>query len=322
MTLTLPLRASALALSLGAACLLLASQSPAYCRTRTCNPTKSICDHDKLTDCIITGELLHWRNGCVSFSVNQMGSPLRNISFDTADNLITDAFSKWLAADCGDGNRPALAVNNFGPTACGERGYNPKGPNSNEWMFIDSAWMPLNDAHTLALTTVTHHPTGEILDVDVEINSANSLITTGDTNIGADLESIVTHEAGHFLGLAHSEVTTATMFGSYLPGNPSMRDLDPDDVLAICAAYPQGRPVASSSCEPRGGFTKQCSDELSTGGCGCHVASPEDKGLSSKRQSLPLTTSGFSLVGAAFALWVRRRRRNPTNNCDCPEISR
>jgi len=243
--------------------------------------------------------------------VNQAGSPLRQISFDTADNLITDAFSKWLAADCGGGKRPALAVNNFGPTACGERGYNPKGPNSNEWMFIDSGWMPLNDAHTLALTTVTHHPTGQILDVDVEINSANSLITTDDTNVGADLESIVTHEAGHFLGLAHSEVTKATMFSSYLPGDPFMRDLDPDDVAAICAVYPAGRPVAKPSCEPRGGFTQQCLEELSTGGCGCHVASSGGKCVPSGRRTLPLTTSGFVLMGAAFVLWVRRRRQTP-----------
>jgi len=264
-----------------------------------------------MTGCIITGEFLHWTNGCVSFSVNEVGSPLRKISFDTADNVITDAFSKWLAADCGRGTRPVLAVQNFGPTACGEHVYNKKGPNSNEWMFIDSEWMHLSDANTLALTTVSFdEDTGEILDVDVEINSANNLITTGDTDIGADLESIVTHEAGHFLGLAHSEVYAATMFATYLPGNPAMRDLDPDDVAAICAAYPAGRPVTSQSCDPRRGFTKQCSEEQSTGGCSCHIASPEAKGMPSKRQTLPITTSGFALIGAALALWVRRRRRS------------
>ncbi len=239
---------------------------------------------------------------------------MRKISFDTADNLVTDAFSKWLAADCGGGKHPVLAAQNFGPTACGEHVYNKKGPNSNEWTFVDSKWMDLMDAHTLALTTVTYADTGEIFDADVEINSANNLITTGDTDIGTDLESIVTHEAGHFLGLAHSEITTATMFSSYLPGNPFMRDLDPDDVTAICAAYPQGRPVASSSCEPRRGFTKQCSDELSTGGCGCYIASSKGKGMPSKRQSLPLTTSGFSLLGTALVLWVRRKRRNTTRH--------
>ncbi len=167
------------------------------------------------------------------------------------------------------------------------------------------------DVHTLALTSMTYDDiTGEIFDADVEINSANNLITTGDTNIGADLVSIVTHEAGHFLGLAHSEKATATMFGNYSPGDPFMRDLDPDDVAAICAAYPQGRPVASSSCEPRRGFTKQCSDELSTGGCGCYIASPEDQGTRSRHQRLPLTTSGFSLIGTAFVLWIRRKRRS------------
>lgn len=314
MTLNSPFRASALALSLGAACLLLPSQSSAFCRTRTCDPSESMCDKDRF-GCVTSGEFLHWKSGCVSFSVNQAGSPLRKISFDTADNLITDAFSKWLAADCGNGTRPVIRVDNFGPTACGEHIYNSTGPNSNEWMFVDSEWMHQSDSHTLALTSVSYNPTtGEIYDADVEINSAKRPIAE-DPNIGADLESIVTHEAGHFLGLSHSEKPEATMFASYSPGNsmdtpPFMRDLAEDDVLAICEAYPAGRPVTSQSCDPRRGFTKQCSEEQSTGGCSCHIASPEAKGMPSKRQTLPITTSGFALIGAALALWVRRRRRS------------
>ncbi len=308
-----PLCSSALALGLGAACLLLSSQSSAFCRTRTCDPTESMCDKD-MYGCVTTGEFLHWTTGCVSFSVNEAGSPLRKISFDTANNVISDALSKWLAADCGGGTRPVITVRNLSPSACGEHVYNSTGPNSNEWMFVDTVWMHQSDAHTLALTSVSYNPTtGEIYDADVEINSANSLITTSNTQIGADLESIVTHEAGHFLGLSHSEVPDATMSANYSPGNVGMRDLAQDDVAAICQAYPMGSPVATSSCEPRRGFTKQCSEEQSTGGCSCHVATPQGKGVPPKRQTLPLTTSGFSLIGVAFALWLRRvrpKRRN------------
>ena len=43
-------------------------------------------------------------------------------------------------------------------------------------------------------------------DADMEVNTAqNKIVTDDDGAQGAyDFESIVTHEAGHFLGLAHT----------------------------------------------------------------------------------------------------------------------
>ena len=67
---------------------------------------------------------------------------------------------------------------------------------------------------TLSIDTVS----GQILDADVEIDAfdpgQNGMppITTSDSNVGYDLESIVTHEAGHFLGLAHSIVALRRRF--------------------------------------------------------------------------------------------------------------
>src|ERR1019366_8185381 len=50
-----------------------------------------------------------------------------------------------------------------------------------------------------------------------------------------DLGSILTHEAGHFLGLAHTADTSAVMYASYSPGATV---LTPDDVAGICSIYP------------------------------------------------------------------------------------
>lgn len=115
-------------------------------------------------------------------------------------------------------------------------------------IFRDTAW-PYNDpVNTLALTTVTYGVmTGTIYDADTEINTtAPHIVTTVEPPPpGAyDLRAILTHEAGHFLGLAHSVDTSAIMYAFYRPGSI---DLTPDDVAGICTIYPP-LPPAGGSC--------------------------------------------------------------------------
>src|SRR6185436_12882868 len=90
---------------------------------------------------------------------------------------------------------------------------------------------------TIALTTVTYDTEkGDIFDADIEINAAKvdgvvvNNFTTSDTDVDIDLLSVLTHEAGHFLGIAHSGVSDATMYPQYAPGNTALRDLTDDDV--------------------------------------------------------------------------------------------
>ena len=63
-----------------------------------------------------------------------------------------------------------------------------------------------------------------------------------------DLPSILTHEVGHFLGMAHStEPCTVggddcpTMNPFYTTGSDAYRSLEADDVAGICAVYPPSR---------------------------------------------------------------------------------
>jgi len=76
-----------------------------------------------------------------------------------------------------------------------------------------------------------------------------------------DLDSLLTHEAGHLLGLAHSSDSSATMFPGYEAGTIDLRTLAPDDITAICSVYPPGRQVSSTSCEPRRGYSDLCGAE-------------------------------------------------------------
>jgi hypothetical protein len=209
--------------------------------------------------CIVTGFPLFWGSRCVSFAVQQDGTPLRAIPFDVAIEVISDGYRAWMNADCG-GVPPLLEIATQGPAICGQQIYNADGPNANVWMFRDEEW-PYDSVAgaAFALTTLTFDTgTGEIFDADVEINSVQNELSLDPTIVTNDLPSIVTHEAGHFLGLSHSGVQEATMFTTYVAGSTEMRTLAADDMAAICAAYPPDRQPLTDSCEPRRGFVSEC----------------------------------------------------------------
>jgi hypothetical protein len=142
----------------------------------------------------------------------------------------------------------------------GDAGYKEKGPNYNIWIFQDTVW-PYDTVgeNAIAITTTQFHPvTGEIYDSDVELNSLNNVFTMSETNVNIDLPSVVLHEAGHFLGLAHSSLFSAVMSPTLGQGDASRRNLDPDDVQGICSAYPPGPLNPSCDPEPRHGFSNEC----------------------------------------------------------------
>jgi MYXO-CTERM domain-containing protein len=178
-----------------------------------------------------------------------------------------------------------------------------------------------NDEGVLATTLVTHHPqSGMIYDADIELNDwggdPGPLPPTGAPADGwyftcdpapsggvadvpplcgdygdpacayADVQNTITHEAGHFFGLAHpSSPESATMW-AYAPLREiAKRTLDPDDVAGICAIYPAG--AAPTSCP--GLDTPECVPS----GCGCR--SGGDAGA-------------LAAVAVLLALAPRRRR--------------
>lgn len=55
-----------------------------------------------------------------------------------------------------------------------------------------------------------------------------------------DLPNVLTHEIGHFFGLAHSQEPGATMACEALPEDTDKRSLEADDRAGICAIYPPG----------------------------------------------------------------------------------
>jgi MYXO-CTERM domain-containing protein len=242
----------------------------------------------------------------VSFGVQENGSELRGITYEQANQVVTDAFRQWRFAPCPEGGMPSIDISDAGKITCNSPEYNQDAPNANVIMFADNWPYTAEDllpGDTLALTTVTFNvETGEIYDADVEVNSqdASSLeidsAAVGDGDI--DLHSVLTHEIGHFLGLSHTTVSRATMSPSLSDGETDLATLDPDDIAGICSIYPPERETTTSSCTPRHGFSTDCAPDQS-GGC-CSVA---PGARPSQHDALAL-----ALAGLGIALLAARRR--------------
>lgn len=257
-------KTTGVSLALAAVALLSAANAHGWCRTSVCGDAASTqCSPPSANDC---GTPLFWSPTCFAYSVQEDASV--QIDLATTESVLEQAFAAWSTATCDDGSSPAVNVTNAGTVGCDKTEYNSNSGNANIVVFRETSWPYGGQGNTLALTTVTFNlDDGEIYDADLEINAADITLTTGDAGIEYDLLSIVTHEAGHMLGIAHSTTPTATMTVQYVPGDTSLRTLDPDDAAAICAAYPGG-PLESCDSTARHGFSRQCaSDEPEDDGC-------------------------------------------------------
>ncbi len=300
----------------------------AFCRTTTCPfpagfaPTGGECqpaDFDALCasmDPPVKNVPVFWRNACVSYDISANASD--QVPYDKAEQLLATAFAKWTGTTCTtpEKGRVSIDVKDLGPVSCNKVQYSSDQGNQHVIIFYDKDWpYPEDTVNILGLTTVTFDPdTGEIYDADMAIKSTpDTPLSLGDPVAvgGYDLQSILTHEAGHFLGMAHSPDPNATMYASYEVGSSSKRILSPDDTAGICSIYLSGgnRSVATSvadagvvpegSCDPtpRHGWQSVCAQPL-----GCDVGAPGTHG-----------NRGFSALAAgALALAAARARHRAT----------
>jgi len=291
--------------------LLAAPRAQAFCRTTTCDPNKpkDACQLDAHA-CVLTGKTLGWRSSCVTVGVQRMGSPKNGLSFDDVAPIVQQAFGAWMNADCG-GSGPSIDVQLLGPIECGVSEYNSDAGNANIVLFREDEWPYVGAANAIGLTTTRFDTkTGDLWDADIELNGVGAQLSIGDPITGDDLLSVLTHEAGHFLGLSHSDDPKATMRAIYDPARDGgdFRSLAPDDVAGICTVYPPGRKAPTSSCENRHGFSEQC-------GADQPARDNESKGCSLNTRTAPLGSSRggsatlFALLAAAASARLARRRR-------------
>jgi hypothetical protein len=161
----------------------------------------------------------------------------------------------WTSADCKGGGHPSLRVTTS-PASGLSAGFSSTGANQNVVVYEDAAWP--YEPNALAKTVLgLNLDSGDILDSDLAINSGEYPFTLNPaTSDEVDVLAVLTHEIGHFLGLAHSDAPGATMQPEVKGfATLELESLEPDDMAGICAIYPPGAqaelpapPLTTQSC--------------------------------------------------------------------------
>jgi len=253
------------------------------------------------------GEPLWWATPCLSYAIDERGS--QSLDPEETRAAVDAGFDAWANVICATGHTDIqfLALSD---ATCMTPEYNQRGGNVNAVIFLDP-WEPPTseitlDPRALALTVMwIDTDSGEIFDADMLINDEQPLAhcTTDGPCTGYDLQSIVTHEAGHFIGIGHSPLRDATMyFEGGAPGSIGMRTLAQDDIDATCTIYPPGSlqsDCSGSDFTPRGGLDLTCEDgtKANSGGGGCSAV----KGGTSARTSI--WTLGLGLFVCLRRRW-------------------
>jgi len=277
----------------------------AFCRTTTCERN---CAPDR-NGCATRGEYVFWPDACVTYAVQSLGSPLRGISAFDTDQAMRAAFAAWLGADCPGAGSPSIGVVPLGGASCAEAEFNrpeagrPLAANANLVIYRDDAWPYPDENFVIARTSITFDPSsGVIFDADIEINSFGNEFSLSETMVSNDLQSVLTHEVGHFLGLDHTRVPNATMLADYELSNLGSRTLSADDRAGMCSIYKpmiEGELVCPGSTGPHHGFSRECgSTEHADASCLSLAGAPPARG-----------SPWLPWFGLGLLAWFRLRRR-------------
>ncbi len=234
------LRASLVALVLTA----LPSTASAYCQTLTC---AGECERDR-DACPVGGHPVHWTKLPIVYRFHSRGSRL--LVREEARAAIRASFHRWSDVVCPDGRRTSLRFREEEDTDV-EKGLEPNDRPSQPFgiYFRDFGWPHKKRDATLALTTLDFSKKdGTVLYGDIEINSGAKRFAVTEDGDGIDLQAVMTHEVGHYIGLAHSTARGSIMAESHCEigdgrcekGKFAARRLADDDIEAVCDLYPPG----------------------------------------------------------------------------------
>ena len=183
-----------------------------------------------------------WPTSPVPYLVNSTGSP--NLPFAQVVPAIDAAFATWQAVPCS-----SLAFTDAGTTSLGMAT-----DTSNVILFSTSGWQFGSEA--AAATSLWIVSGMQTADIALNNQDWTWAIDPPSNAIDAktlDLQSVLTHEIGHFSGLGHTQRAYDTMYYAWKPWQ-DQRHLSIDDKQGLCSIYP----TMGDECPPACAANETC----------------------------------------------------------------
>lgn len=247
------------------------------------------------------GNHVRWHTDSVNVTVDKSFSDL------AGTKLFGDAVNAWRATGA---TLPSVSTKSGKDR---QIGYKNKGDNENVVVYAPAGWSGAKGA--LAITILTYEEgSGRVLDGDILLNGggryfavfdkdesegAGSISIDGSGSSGAtsttsgktakfDVQSVITHELGHFFGLGEDyDDTQATMYVSTRYGEIHKRVVTKNEGTVITGLYAAPEQEAGGDSEARGG----CG--------GAQLAKPGSNGSA---------WLGFVVAGLGLGLYAAARR--------------
>lgn len=216
------------------------------------------------------GTKIKWENANQTIVINPQSSN-GSLNASTVQSIILQSLSQW--------NQASSAIQLSGVVDSSSA---PRQRVNN--LYFSSTHSSLGPSVAGVTVTVSDIASGELIESDIIINDGLNISSNVGTNLY--LGDIVTHELGHFLGLAHSQVQFSSMFYRL---NKSQNKISSDDKAGAKSLY-----QPNSDAVIRG---KIIGGQARTGIFGAHVQAISLKDGEIKASAISQPSGAFEIQG-------------------------
>jgi len=189
----------------------------------------------------VPGNPDHWSISVVHYRLNptSAGANIHDQGTTSVATVIQNSFATW------------TSVANVGISVSRDADDTLTSPTTSENLIAfacNGSNCDFNTDGTLAITITNTNNADVITNANIFFNQTQSFTTVhGNANTFQDLQTVATHEIGHFFGMDHTGVVAGMMF----PIAPTLQtQISDDDVAGITSIYPTTSDGGTPHCPP------------------------------------------------------------------------